>query len=75
MWMSLPSTFVELWMAVFAACVYRIRSTPYFLLFNVLFGLQMQQIFVILPEHECKISSIHIHKFKMKYITKYTSNR
>jgi len=28
-------------MAVFAAWVYRIRSTPYFLLFSVLFGLQV----------------------------------
>jgi hypothetical protein len=36
----LPSIFVELCITVFVACVKRIRSTPYFLLFNVFFALE-----------------------------------
>ena len=36
----LPSTFVELWITVLGAWVKRIKSTPYFLLFNVFFALQ-----------------------------------
>ena len=39
---DLPSTFVELWITVFGAWVKRIRSTPYFLLFNVFFALGWQ---------------------------------
>ena len=39
----LPSIFVELCRAVFTACVYLIKSTPYFLLFNVRFGLKIDK--------------------------------
>lgn len=35
----LPSILLELYTTVLAACVYLMRSTPYFLLYNVLFGL------------------------------------
>ena len=39
----LPSIFVELCRAVFTACVYLIKSTPYFLLFSVRFGLKIDK--------------------------------
>lgn len=35
----LPSILLELYTTVLAACVYLMRSTPYFLLYRVLFGL------------------------------------
>lgn len=35
----LPSILLELYTTVLAACVYLMRSTPYFLLYSVLFGL------------------------------------
>jgi len=36
---DLPSILVELWITVLVAWVKRIRSTPYFLLFNVFLAL------------------------------------
>lgn len=37
--LHLPSILLELYTTVLAACVYLMRSTPYFLLYRVLFGL------------------------------------
>jgi len=56
-------------MAVFAACVYRMRSTPYFLLFSVRFGLEVH----IQPTcHSSKTNAItNVHNI---IIQKYMHN-